>query len=223
LFSISASCDRGFASSREDRKMVDLLVEKLKELNPTVNANINLYPNNNVNNSITVDVPLEGVWKLVYTSAFDVLSLSANPFFTIQGIYQVIQQDGNSTNVIDIAPRLQSLLPSSISLDSNIRLKVYTTASARPINNRVGLTFRKVEVKPVSLLGMSLSLPSFVANLPQATLFGSNINNNGILGTNEGPGYFDVLYLDDDCLIIKQNAPGGIFISIKSDDSFDNF
>lgn len=222
LYSISASCDRGFASSREDRKMVNLLVEKLQEMNPTANAAQNLYPNNNLNSSVTVEVPIEGVWKLVYTSAFDVLSLSANPFFIIQGIYQVIKQDGSSVNVIDIAPRIQSLLPSAVSFDSSVRLKVYTTASAREVNNRVGLTFRKVEVKPMSLLGMSLSLPSLIANLPQATLFGSNIDNKGILG-KEGPGYFDVLYLDDDCLVIKQNSPGGIFISIKSDESIDNF
>ena len=30
------------------------------------------------------------------------------------------------------------------------------------------------------------------------------------------PGFFDVLYLDDDMLIIQQNEPGGIFISTRA-------
>ena len=108
-------------------------------------------------------------------------------------------------------------------MDSSIRLKVYTTAAARSVKNRVGLTFRSLEVKPKSLLGRSvMKLPSLRANLPQATLFGSNVDKGGLFG-NEGPGYFDVLYLDEECLIIKQNAPGGIFISIRSDESLDSF
>jgi hypothetical protein len=35
------------------------------------------------------EVPLEGVWQMVYTTALDVLSLAANPLTIVQGIYQV--------------------------------------------------------------------------------------------------------------------------------------
>jgi hypothetical protein len=31
------------------------------------------------------------------------------------------------------------------------------------------------------------------------------------------PGFFDVLYLDDDFLVIKQGGSGGIFAAIKVD------
>ena len=31
------------------------------------------------------------------------------------------------------------------------------------------------------------------------------------------PGGSDVLYLDEEMLIIQQNAPGGLFVLVKSD------
>jgi hypothetical protein len=34
-------------------------------------------------------------------------------------------------------------------------------------------------------------------------------------------GYFDVVYLDDDLLVIKQNQPGGMFISSRVRDAGD--
>ena len=37
---------------------------------------------------------IEGTWKMVYTTALDVLSLAASPFTLLQGIYQVIKKDG---------------------------------------------------------------------------------------------------------------------------------
>ena len=102
---------------------------------------------------------------------------------------------------------------------STLRLKVFTSAYARS-EKRVGLTFRTVEAQGLSLFGKSLqdlSLPSFKIALPQATLFGSSIDEIGMV-SDKGPGYFDIQYLDDDLLIISQNAPGGIFISVRDDD-----
>jgi len=32
------------------------------------------------------------------------------------------------------------------------------------------------------------------------------------------PAYFDVLYLDDELLIIKQGSPGGYFAAVKVDE-----
>ena len=33
----------------------------------------------------------------------------------------------------------------------------------------------------------------------------------------DAPGYFDVEYLDDELLVIKQQAPGGLFALVKVD------
>ena len=57
IFSISASCDRGFSSSSEDRKMIDILVEKLQAMNPTVNCTKNLFP---YKYDSSEDIPLQG-------------------------------------------------------------------------------------------------------------------------------------------------------------------
>jgi hypothetical protein len=33
----------------------------------------------------------------------------------------------------------------------------------------------------------------------------------------DSPGFFDVTYLDDELLVIRQNQPGGIFVLVKVD------
>lgn len=59
--------------------------------------------------------------------------------------------------------------------------------------------------------------PPVGADLPRFSLFGGNVENKGNdrSGGVESPGYFDILYLDKDCLIISQNEPGGIFVNIR--------
>ena len=85
-------------------------------------------------------------------------------------------------------------------------------------------------MQPLSLLGQSIptSLPSLSASLPQkflydavdaaSALFGatkststSNTNVDGL----DALGFFDVAYLDADILVIRQNQPGGMFISSR--------
>jgi hypothetical protein len=218
LFALSAVCDRGFGALPSDRKAIDEIVDQLRNLDKDKVYTRNLYPNNS-NDGIA---PLEGNWKLVYTTALDVLSLAASPLTLLQGIYQSIKKDGSSVNVIDLAPRIQVAFPPSlVGLGSTLRLKVFTSASARS-DKRVGLTFRRVEAKPLSLFGQSLvgsSLPTLKYNLPQAALFGSDVGEKGLTGQDQGGGFFDILYLDQDCLIITQNAPGGIFISVRDNEA----
>ena len=130
LFALSASCDRGFGASSKDRDSITDIVSQLKDISPWSSPTSGLFPHNDGGSA-----PIEGVWKMVYTSALDVLSLAANPVSQLQGIYQVmhlqvmrfqstinnssescqvISADGSSVNVIDTAPRIQSLLPPSI-------------------------------------------------------------------------------------------------------------
>lgn len=82
LFSISASCDRGFGASVRDRDVVLEIISSLREFSME-NPTRGLYPNTDLS------TPIEGVWKMVYTSALDVLSLAVNPVSQLQGIYQV--------------------------------------------------------------------------------------------------------------------------------------
>lgn len=213
LFALAASCDRGFGASNLDNEKAQNLIEKLRTINPTQKPTSNIYPSQNLENGTYV--PLEGVWKLVYTTAFDVVSLAASPLTLLQGIYQVISRDGRSANVIDLAPRIQAALPRFlVGQGSTLRLIVGTSSYARS-ETRVGLTFKSITAKPLSLFGQSVSgfLPSLNSVLPQSI----------IRGDGEGPGYFDVLYLDQNCLIIAQNSPGGIFVNVRSDEPLESF
>jgi hypothetical protein len=110
LFSVCATCDRGFGSTFEDIQKIDNLVTSLQSLSSLNDWTIGLYPRNNSETRALI----QGVWKLAYTTAYDVLSLSGNPLTQLQGIYQVISSDGSSVNVIDFAPKLQTIFPLSI-------------------------------------------------------------------------------------------------------------
>ena len=219
LLRLCASYDRGFGASVSAKQEVDDIVDQLKLLNPTpydAAAGIDgtsTYSTNKDNEKQSV--PLKGIWRMVWTTALDVLNLGASPIATPAAIYQVIDPP-TATNIIDFIPRVQSLFPSSFP-SSLIRAEVKTRTSKRKdntnSNNRVGLDFEAVKLEPVQFLGIDVKnkLPQLLnVNLPKinvADLPGVNPDNS--------PGFFDVVYLDEDMLIIQQNAPGGYFVSIK--------
>ena len=129
LFARCAACDRGYGANNNDRLLISDLVSELQLLSPEKTPTSGLFPNNN-----TIDnAPIEGVWQMVYTSAFDVLSLAASPLTIVQGIYQVICANGTVVNVIDLAPRTQALLPVQLqkTLGSTLRAKVLINGRAR--------------------------------------------------------------------------------------------
>ena len=84
LLNVLSTCDRGFGATLNDKELIYKLVDELKYLCDNSNLTQGLYPNNNIS-----DVPVEGVWKLGFTNAYDVVSLAANPLTQLQGIYQV--------------------------------------------------------------------------------------------------------------------------------------
>jgi len=202
LLSLAASYDRGFGASPSARNRVDTIIRELEVYNPETEAS------RGINGDDTS--PLAGSWRMVWTTASDVLVLGASPVAAVGAIYQIFEPP-IVTNVIDFIPRLQALLPPSVVPSSLVRAEVQTKASLRSgFPNRVGLLFEAVKLQPVEILGMSAdNLPPFAANLPK------------LPGTDnpDGPGYFDVAYLDDELLIIRQNAPGGLFALIKVTDS----
>ena len=105
LFSAISTCDRGFGATTNDRQTVLKLVDKMKQLCQENCPTRGLYPYNNFNETetnttgntgilestpeLTIPVPIDGVWKMAFTNAYDVVSLAANPLSQIQGIYQV--------------------------------------------------------------------------------------------------------------------------------------
>jgi hypothetical protein len=185
------------------------LVAELSSLNPSTDATQGLFGSDNAAAEIC---PLSGTWKLLYTTAYDVLSLNANPFFSLEGIFQDISPDGSSRNIIDLAPRAQILLP--FVPPTTLRAVVSTAARARS-QSRVGLTFTAARIGPLKLLGQDASyLPRVGGALPAFTAFGANFGAS-MSASETGPGFFDVEYLDESMLIIRQNEPGGIFVSTR--------
>lgn len=204
LFKMSASYDRGYGATPSARKATDDLVEELERLNPSEDAARGI--------SGEGDSPLQGTWRMIWTTAPDVITLASSPIATVGAIYQVIDPPV-ATNVIDLIPRAQAFFPIQAQLSSILRAEVTTRTSPRQGRpNRIGLTFEAVKAKPVEALGMKVDfLPPLSIDLPRLEIPGGTEENS--------PGYFDVTYLDDDLLIYRQQAPGGYFALIKVDSS----
>jgi hypothetical protein len=174
---------------------VQKVIKELKQLNPETNASRGINGDGEAS-------PLSGSWRMIWTSAQDVLVLGASPVSTVGAVYQVFEPP-MVTNIIDLLPRAQSLLPISILPSSMLRIKVSTRASPRNDSlMRLGLVFESVEFRPVELLGLEVTntLPPFAFEIPRIKGVGS-----------DGAAYFEVSYLDEDLLIIQQNNPGGLF------------
>jgi hypothetical protein len=139
-------CDRGFVATSVERERIASLIEVLGALSPTPDPTVG------VDGDGGTDVPLNGCWRMAYTSALDVLSLAANPLSSVGAIYQDARNLPVIVNVIDQNPRLLSLLPATANVQSTLRLKVMTRAKRRS-TVRVGLDFETVMVEPKSLLG----------------------------------------------------------------------
>ncbi|GKY99301.1 hypothetical protein MPSEU_000885200 [Mayamaea pseudoterrestris] len=208
LISYGASYNRGFGASSGARKRVDELIKQIEARNQETFAARGITGAATYDTASTTS-PLTGAWRMVWTTALDVLSLEANPFATTGAIYQVFTPP-IVTNVIDFAPRIQSLLPPSLVPSSLLRANVETRAYER-INqpNRVGLEFCSVQLQPVQALGMNVTslLPPLGVDLPRIP---------GVSQSENGPGYFDVTFLDDKFLIIRQQGDG-LFCLVKVD------
>lgn len=223
LYRLAASYDRGFAATPKARTEANEIIQQLKEINPTENAAKGIdggYSDD--------DVPLKAIWRMIWTTAFDVVSLGASPIAAPSAIYQVITDPPIATNIIDFIPRAQTFFPSSSVPSSLLRAEVTTRASSRNgAANRVGLFFEGVKLQPIELLGQKVdNLPPLSVDLTwqqdlvdQVASFVPGLENFSSDGKDEvdAPGYFDVEYLDDELLIICQQAPGGRFALVKVD------
>jgi hypothetical protein len=225
ILQLGASYDRGFGASPRVRNKVNKVICDLEFLNQETNASrfisgpkmvTNIAQTNTTSGNATTMMvskskeetsPLTGNWRLIWTTASDVLILGANPFVTVGAIYQLFDPP-IVTNVIDLLPRIQNLFPPSMVQGSLLRAKVQTRASKRTDPMRIGLDFESVKLSPVELLGQDVaSLPPLGFDLPKLTELPDDV------------GFFDVTFLDDEMLIIRQNQPGGLFVLAKVDDT----
>lgn len=202
LFQLGSGYDRGFGASPSARSKADQIMQELESVNSATNAAQGISGDDTS--------PLSGSWQMIWTTAQDVLVLAASPVATVGAIYQVFDPP-IVTNIIDLIPRAQALFPPALSRSTLIRAEVTTRASPRPNQPmRIGLDFESVKIRPVELFGFEVdNLPPLGFDLPKIP--GADPETS--------PGYFDVVYLDDELLIIRQNAPGGMFALAKVSDN----
>ncbi len=231
ILQLGASFDRGFGATVRAREEVDRVIASLEVLNPEDNPAFGIDGDNDTVGGGGSPPPLEGNWRMVWTTAADVLILGLNPIVTVGAIYQLFTPP-MVTNVIDFLPIFQPLLTSSSSplqqAGSLLRAKVQTRASSRigrPM--RVGLVFESVRLEPVQLFGNDMGflpplafdlprLPSFLVESVASTLRGEN---GAAASSADAAGFFDVTYLDSELLIIRQNSPGGLFVLTRVENS----
>ena len=219
LFAACAAADRGFAASPADRQEIEALLDELSPLSPTDEPTRGIVDG-------AADAPLRKCWRLVYTSASDVSTLAANPLASLGGIYQDARELPVVVNVIDSFPRLLANLPpeAASKLATTTRLRVQTRARPRSAT-RVGLTFERVGAEQLAILGQEVPdwLPKPKVDLPQLGLDVQRRIFN--VGDDEdprdaasNPAFFDVQFLDEELLVIKQGSPGGMFAAVAVDD-----
>ena len=204
----TAVCDRGFFATPTQRESIeqaiqDLLNEQAGFAVPTKGLNPNMNGEE--------ECPLEGLWSLVYTDAFDVVSLAASPVAALRGIYFEINRDGESSNLIEFAPRLEANFGKAFP-ETTVRARVKTRSKARS-ETRVGLSFVGASIEPQKFLGFDASvLPPLGVDFPKlpSLMIGAEDNAD-----SSSPGFYDIKYLDNDLLILNQNEPGGVFVSTR--------
>jgi hypothetical protein len=220
LFAACAAADRGFAASPVDREGIEALLYELEPLSPTEEATKGISDG-------AADAPLRKCWRLVYTSASDVSTLAANPISSLGGIYQDARELPVITNVIDQFPRLLANLPPDAAsrFATTTRLRVQTRARPRSAS-RVGLSFERVGAEQLSLFGQEVPdwLPRPAVDLPQLgldlqrRLFRMSEEEGDPRDSDKNPAFFDVMYLDEELLVIKQGSPGGMFAAVAVDE-----
>lgn len=218
LFAACAACDRGFAASPADRAAVEALLDELSPLSPVAEPTRGL--------GVDDDAPLRKCWRLIYTSASDVSTLAANPLAALGGIYQDARELPLVVNVIDTFPRALANLPPAVGagLATSTRLRVQTRARPRSAT-RVGLSFERVAVEQLALFGQAAPdwLPKPAVDLPQLGLdlqrrvFGVGEDTDP-RDAESNPAFFDVEYLDEELLVIRQGSPGGVFAAVAVDE-----
>jgi len=193
LIMLGASYDRGFGATPKVRQQVDAIIEELVQTKDD-------------NKPPTILETPHSTWRMIWTTASDVLLLQASPLATVGAIHQVYNEGLVISNVIDFIPRVQSIFPGL--LPSTVFRATVSTQGMKLSNNRVELQFQRVQVAAIEVLGQTLDFPAVGADLPQLpeSLSSSSSSNNG---------YFDILFQDATMLVIRQNAPGGIFVSVR--------
>ena len=206
IYKLAAAYNRGYAASPRARESMERLIEELESFNMQDAAAVGVTGDLN-----GISCPLAGSWRMLWTTGQDVLVLDANPLVTTCAIHQVFEPPV-VTNIIDLQPKAQALLPPATIGNSLLRARVVTRANQREGRpNRVGLVFERVQLQPLQFLGSDIDIfPPLGFDLPRFGAASTEPTNP------DSPGYFEVTFLDDEVLVYRQQLAGK-FLFIKVD------
>jgi hypothetical protein len=157
----------------------------------------------NINQVINSETSFSGQWRLIFTTALDVLTLGINPLVEVGQIYQNINEDYSEVvNIVELQPKFASL--NGIIGSSMVRLNVIAKSS-REGDERIRISFSSVKAEGVSLFGNPLDFIPDWARGVQISLPGF------------GSGFFDTTFVDED-LRISTGSNGALFVLCRSDD-----
>lgn len=147
-----AGSNRGLSATKGQRDIIIDLVSQLEAANPTPAPNYDLDK-------------LCGTWRLMFTTAFDVLSLGAIPLVQSGEIFQNVRaadQDSPSQLVVDNVVNLQPAADAVLgALGGGSTLELVVTASGTIVDqDRVDIAFLSSRFQPKTLLGQ-VSAPLF--------------------------------------------------------------
>mmetsp|Transcript_47947 Transcript_47947/g.113006 ORF Transcript_47947/g.113006 Transcript_47947/m.113006 type:complete len:311 (+) Transcript_47947:103-1035(+) len=200
----AAGANRGLAAAKEQRRALLDLVEALEGVQSEKSGGV--APND--------DPELLGRWRLLFTSAFDVLSLGAIPLVLPGQIFQnVYERDGEGMltvdNVVELSPATEPIL-SAMSFGSTLQL-VVTARGVKQGTDQVGISFEKSRLQPLSLMGQDVSAlfpPLDVPlELPQDVRTATDIMAQGSIRTT---------FLDEDMRIARGAAGNGLYSETDS-------
>ena len=245
LFAACAAADRGFAASPADRQEIEALLDELSPLSPTDEPTRGLaegaadaplrkcwrlvYTSASDVSTLAANplASLGGIYQdarelPVVVNVIDSFPrcVSASPTRSLD-----VADDSPIRENISRRRLLANLPPDAASkLATTTRLRVQTRARPRSAT-RVGLSFESVGAEQLAILGQEVPdwLPKPKVDLPQLGLDVQRRIFN--VGDEEdprdaasNPAFFDVMFLDDELLVIKQGSPGGLFAAVAVDE-----
>jgi len=147
LFLEVSGTNRGLAADSSCKKRILEMLEELERLNPTDS------PTAKENRAL-----LGGQWKLLFTTALDILALGVIPFVQIGDIYQNIDEDqkgdGGSfyvKNIVSIGSCLNSVA-STVGADSTAEIHV-TAKGSISSEKRIDIRFVRASFQPKTIFG----------------------------------------------------------------------
>lgn len=188
LYMLASLTDRGFIADGPTRTTLHNTIALLEQSESCTNP--------------LEDERLLGKWELVYTNAFDIISLTLlAPAARITRIFQNVEPNNELVNVIELEPPIGAILNLVDKSRTCTRLEVLAKGTRREDDVRkLDIRFERATVKQTSI--------SFIGGLD---LPGLSIPFFG----GSPVGYVETTYLDDEMRVARSPSPlgeDGIFV-----------